>query len=348
MAKQSWQQLKLLRLQQILLEETDEHHGLSMEALVARLEAFGIAAERKSVYNNLELLNQFGMDIIKERRGSSTLYYVASRTFETAELRLLADAVASSRFITQKKSGQLIEKLETLTSRHLGADFKRQVLVASRIKNMNETIFYLVDDLNRAIGLGRVVQFHYYDWVVREGSLRRIARHGGALYTVSPWQLLWQDEFYYLIAYDHRAQEIRHYRVDRMGEIHSLEEKRQGEKAFSSLRMEGYMARLFGMFGGESRFVALSFPMRLLEVMIDQFGKQITPRALPDGLLRIRVELIPSLPFFGWLLSLGDEVRLLEPEDLVLQYQQVLKTALNRAEAKNEIHAEGEKKWSNI
>ncbi|MBQ7935812.1 MAG: WYL domain-containing protein [Clostridia bacterium] len=324
MPKSANQQQKLLRLQQIFLEETDETHGLTIADLIDRLEGFGIRAERKSLYENMDTLNACGMDILKERRGGKTVYYVADRTFEEAEVRLLADAVASSRFITVKKSEELLKKLTTLTSRHHGAELRRQLYVASRIKNMNETIYYVLDELNRAMHRNVSIQFCYYDWRLEKDQLKKTPRHNGRLYTLSPWQLLWQDELYYLIAYDHLSGQIRHYRVDRMGLITLTEEKRRGKEAFAKIRMEDYTSRLFGMFGGESRRVALTFPERLLDVMVDRFGKELHPSPAKEGFLKIRTEVIPSLPFYGWLFSLGPEVRLTEPEDLKETYKKYL------------------------
>ncbi len=326
MPKNPLQSQKLLRLMQIFLQETDENHGLTMEELIGRLATFGITAERKSIYENIETLNQCGMDILREKQGGHTYYYAASREFETAELRLLADAVASSRFITAKKSAELLKKLETLTSRHHAAGLRRQVHVPSRIKNMNETIFYLVDELNRAISENAVIEFLYYDWVAEGQELKRVPRHDGRRYEVSPWQLLWEDEFYYLIAFDHRTGSIRHYRVDRMGGITLTEKRREGAEEFKKIRMEDYTARLFGMFGGETKTVTLTFPARLLDVMIDRFGKELRlQKAEKEDHLTLRAPVIPSLPFYGWLLSLGPQVTLDAPAELKQEYIETLK-----------------------
>ncbi len=328
MAKTSMQQHKLLRLRQIFLEETDEQNGLTMEELLERLAAFGITAERKSIYDNIDVLNSCGLDIIRERRQGKTYYFNTARDFEEAELRLLADAVASSRFITAKKSDQLLKKLSALAGKRQGAELMRQVLVPSRIKNMNETIFYLVDELNNAICRNSAVQFRYYDWIY-EGGLRRKARHGGALYEVSPLQLLWEDEFYYLIAFDHQSASIRHYRVDRMGEISLTEQPRQGLELLKKPDLENYTARLFGMFSGEAQRITIAFPERLLDIMIDRFGKELRPeKSARAGRLQIRVDAIPSLPFFGWLLSLGEEVTLEAPETLRAEFRNLLETIL--------------------
>lgn len=328
MAKSAQQNQKLLRLMQIFLQETDEDHGITMAEILELLQGFGIHAERKSIYENIDLLNQCGMDILAERQGHQSFYYLASREFETAELRLLADAVASSRFITAKKSDQLIQKLSALASRHQGGQLKRSVHVASRIKNMNETIFYLVDDLNRAIRKDRAISFRYYEWVLEGGEMKKRPRHNGAVYAASPWQLLWEDEFYYLIAFDHKTQSIHHYRVDRMGDIEIAEEPRQGAEAFKAIRMEDYTSRLFGMFGGQPRYVTLSFPDHLLGAMIDRFGKELHPKRIGEGRLQIRAEVIPSMHFYGWLFSLGKEVLLEAPDELKEEYINALKCRL--------------------
>lgn len=325
MAKSAHQNQKLLRLMEIFLQETDEDHGITMAEILSLLEGFGIHAERKSIYENIETLNQCGMDILAEKQGHQSFYYLASREFETAELRLLADAVASSRFITAKKSDQLLRKLSALASRYQGGQLKRSVLVTSRIKNMNETIFYLVDDLNRAIREDRAVTFRYYEWVYEEGQLVRRPRHDGALYEVSPWQLLWEDEYYYLIAFDHKSQSIHHYRVDRMGDIKIADTPRQGQAEFKAIRMEDYTARVFGMFGGQSRAVTLSFPDHLLSAMIDRFGKDLHPTRIAEGRLQIRAEVIPSMHFYGWLFSLGEAVRLEGPTELKEEFMNALK-----------------------
>ena len=328
MAKSAHQNQKLLRLMQIFLQETDEDHGITMAEILSLLESYGIHAERKSIYENIETLNQCGMDILAEKKGHQSYYYLASREFETAELRLLADAVASSRFITAKKSDQLLQKLSALSSRYQGGQLKRSVHVTSRIKNMNETIFYLVDDLNRAIRENRAVTFRYHEWVYQQGRLVRRPRHDGALYEVSPWQLLWEDEYYYLIAFDHKSQSIHHYRVDRMGDIQIADQPRQGQEEFKSIRMEDYTARVFGMFGGKSQMVTLSFPDHLLDAMIDRFGKELNLQRIAEGRLQIRAEVIPSMHFFGWLFSLGEQVRLEGPAELKEEYLAALKRRL--------------------
>lgn len=316
MAKNPRQSEKLLRLQQIFLQETDQEHPLTMQQIIGRLDSFGITAERKSLYENIDVLNRCGCEILSERRGGQTYYYATGRAFELSELRLLADAVSSSRFITERKSNQLLEKMGSLCSTHQSAQLKRRLHIASRIKNMNETILYAVDDLYRAMDGNKALRFRYYDWGLEGIKLKKLPRHQGAEYLVSPWQLLWLEENYYLVAFDHAKGEIRHYRVDRMGDLQLCEEPRQGETEFKARRVEDYIARVFGMFGGEPCRIALSFPERMLEVMVDRFGKELQPQRMGEGRLEIRVDVVPSPPFYGWLLSLGDQVVLESPQEL--------------------------------
>ena len=323
------QQEKLLRLQRLLLEETDEDHGVTIAEMQAYLATFGIHAERKSLYENIETLIHCGMDVAVDRAGGKNSYRLLSREFETAELRLLADAVASSRFITTRKSADLLRKLSRLASRHQGSGLQRQVFVPSRIKNMNETIFYLIDDLNRALTNGVSIEFTYFEWAAEQGKLVKRARHEGKRYRVSPWQLLWQDEFYYLVAFDHEHGDIRHYRVDRMGSIRLTKEPRQGEEAFRGLQPEGYTSRVFGMFGGTPETVTLRFPPRLLDAMIDRFGKELRLTE-HHGMLEISAEVVPSRPFYGWLFSLGSEVTLVAPAHLKEEYVAALRQDLEK------------------
>ena len=324
------QQEKLLRLQQFFLEETDEDHGVTVADIQEYLQSFGISAERKSIYENIETLTHCGLDIDCEKIGNRNYYRLVSRDFETAELRLLADAVASSRFITAKKSAELLTKRAGLASRHQGSGLQRQVFVTSRIKNMNETIFYLIDDLNRAFSENVAVEFFYTEWVLKGGVPSKKPRHGGKRYLVSPWQLLWEDEFYYLIAFDHEKQAIRHYRVDRLEKLTLTDQPRQGIEEFRALRTEEYAARVFGMFAGQTEQATIAFPDHFLAAMIDRFGKGLRLIRREDGRLQITVEVVPSPHFFGWLFSLGEEVSLIAPQELKEKYIAALRLELEK------------------
>ena len=241
------QKLKLLYLAKIMLEETDDTHALTMTQILDKLAAYDIEAQRKSVYDDIVALEDFGIEIIKEQVGKMTYYHVGSREFEIAELKLLVDAIQSSKFITTKKTSELIGKLARQASIYDGKILKREVYVTGRIKNMNESIYYIVDEIHNALNSNSQITFRYYSWNV-DGKAE--LRHHGKLYTVSPWMLLWDDENYYLIAYDEDSRMIRHYRVDKMMDIQSITRHRTGEEAFLQRNMASYSRTRFGMFDG--------------------------------------------------------------------------------------------------
>ena len=229
MAKTSNQKAKILYLMELFLEQTDEEHPLPRKRLQEKLSDIGIYAERKSIYNDIETLKNFGLDIAY-RKEHPEGYYLARREFELPELKLLVDAVQSSRFITQKKSDSLIRKIEKLTSRYEARQLQRQVVVADRIKTMNESIYYNVDKLHAAISMDEQIAFRYFEWTVsKELRLKR----GGENYHVSPWALTWDNENYYLIGYDMDAQIIKHFRVDKMLHIELSGSRRAGREVFA-------------------------------------------------------------------------------------------------------------------
>lgn len=326
MAKSEKQKIKILYLMQLLLERTDEEHSVTTRELIDALAGYGIPAERKSIYADIDALIEYGMDIIKikERPGG---YYVASRQFELAELKLLVDAVQASKFITSKKSKELIEKLESLCSSSQAKELHRQVAVTNRNKAINENIYYNVDLIYSAIGKNAKIRFQYFDWnVKKEMELRR----DGMYYIVSPWLLTWDDENYYLIAYDDRSRMIRHYRVDKMLRIALLEEKRDGKSRFDDFDLADYSKKTFGMFAGEEETVTLVCQKELTGVMLDRFGKDIVMRQKDEQMIQVRVDVAVSRQFFGWLTGLGALVRIEAPKAVSDAYRSYLSEILDR------------------
>lgn len=239
----------------ILLEKTDEEHSITMQEIKESLEAYGIGAERKSLYSDIESLRQYGMDIIGRQMDRTYYYSVGNRQFELAELKLLVDSVQAAKFITAKKSNELIKKIESMASKYEASKLHRQVYVAERVKTMNESIYYNVDMIHAAIGANSKITFQYFQWNVdKKMELRR----GGSLYEVSPWALSWSDENYYLIAFDSLEDKIKHFRVDKMLHIEMEGSKREGKKCFDEFDMAIYTRKMFGMFGGEEQMVNLA------------------------------------------------------------------------------------------
>lgn len=314
MPKGTNQKFKLYRLAQIMLERTDDDHYITMPEIIAALGEYEITADRKSIYTDLKDLEVLGIEVEGEPAGKGYHYHVVSRPFELPELKLLVDAIQSSKFITEKKTNTLIRKLEKLVSRYEAMKLQRQVYVSGRIKTMNESIYYTVDVIHNAISENKKIRFQYYQWnVKKEMELRR----EGAYYCVSPWGLSWDDENYYLVGYDSEAGEIRHYRVDKMLHIRMTEEAREGREHFRKLDMADYAKKSFGMFGGKEEKVKLLVDNSLAGVMIDRFGKDIIMVPGKGEHFTVNVTVHVSSQFLGWIFSLGEKVKILGPEEVI-------------------------------
>lgn len=332
MAKSSNQKLKLLYLIKILSEKSDENHCLSAQRLIDELSRYDIKAERKSIYDDINCLNYFGYDIIYVKSRTDGGYYLASRDFELPELKLLVDAVQASRFITLKKSKELISKIEKLAGPYDAKQLQRQVLVAGRIKAENESIYYNVDKIHNAIQDNTQISFIYLTW---NSGKELKPRKDGHLYRMSPLALTWKDENYYLIAYDDEENKIKHFRVDKMSRISQLSEiPRQGLEEFGKLDVAEYTNKTFGMFGGEATAVTLLMPETMAGIVLDRFGKEITIRKVSEGIISIRIMVAVSNQFYGWLTGLGKDVTVLSPEHVRKEYQDYLEEILEQYKGK--------------
>ena len=311
------QKTKLLYVMGALLRESDEEHPLSMEDLLRYLSEKGIRAERKSVYSDIETLQAFGLDI-HGTRGRTAGYYVGERDFELPEIKLLIDSVQSSKFITERKTMQLIRKLASLTSVHEAALMKRQLFVKNRIKSMNESIYYNVDAIHQAIAEDKQIEFRYYSYTVtKEKKFRR----NGRPYRVSPLALSWAEENYYLIAYEGEAGKIKHFRVDKMDGIRVTERFREGQKLLRETDMAEYTRKNFSMFGGEEQTVTLRFSNRMIGVVIDTFGKDVPIFSVDADHFQIRATVAVSPQFFGWLFGLDGEAVITAPREVMDAFQ---------------------------
>ena len=321
MARSSFQKLKILYVMDYLLKRSDENHPVTVAQLIGELESHGISAERKSIYDDLESLREYGLDILQTGSGKNSGYYVASREFELPELKLLVDSVQSSKFITYKKTLSLIKKIESLTSVYDAQLLRRQLYVKNRIKTMNESIYYNVDELHRGIAENRKIRFHYFEYTVRK---ERRFRRDGAWYVLSPYALSWDDENYYLVGFDSEAGIIKHFRVDKMADIEVTEEPRDGEEIYAALDMGVYARKTFGMFTGEETSVRLRFEKDLVGAVIDRLGRDVM--LVPDGEdhFTVRTDVIVSPQFFAWVLGFGNKAKILEPESVVRKLREHL------------------------
>lgn len=316
MPKGTNQKFKLYRLAQIMLEKTDDEHYITMPEILSALEAYGVTADRKSIYNDLRDLEVLGIEVEGEPVGNRYHYHVLNRPFELPELKLLVDAIQSSKFITERKTNALIKKLEQLVSQYEAVKLQRQVYVSGRIKTMNESIYYTVDAIHNAISENKKIRFQYYQWNVKK---EMELRHGGAFYHISPWGLSWDDENYYLVGYDSEADTLKHYRVDKMLHIEMSEEKREGQEHFKKLDMADYAKKSFGMFGGKEQKVKLLVQNELAGVIIDRFGKDIMMILKDEKHFTVNVDVRVSNQFLGWVFSLGNGVKIISPDEVVEQ-----------------------------
>ena len=324
MAKSSNQKTKLLHLARMLLRQTDEDHPLTVAQIIEELARQDIKAERKSIYDDLEALRVFGLDV-QCRKGKSPGWFVGERDFELPEVKLLMDAVQSSRFITQKKSDALIRKLEGLASVHQAGQLQRQVYVSGRIKVMNESIYYNVDKLHAAIAGQKAITFKYFDYDIFR---KKVFRQEGKRYVVSPYGLIWNSENYYLVAFEHCHRELRHYRVDKMTEIVIAGMDREGRDRYPDFQLAEYGQKHFGMYSGQEMRVTLRGRREKASLVWDRFGQDVI--LVPDGEEHFTVTLpvVISPQFFGWLLGLDGAVTLVGPREAVAAYRRRLTAAL--------------------
>ncbi len=312
MAKSANQKLKLLYLVKYLMQHSDEEHPVSTAQIIEELARNNISAERKSIYDDIEALRVFGIDIIQVK-GKNGGYYIGERDFELPELKLLVDSVQSSKFITQDKTYKLIKKIENLASAYDGQLLQRQVFVTNRVKSMNESIYYAVDVISDAITQNKKIRYKYFEYTV---SKERRFRHDGAFYEVSPFALIWDDENYYMLAWDSAASKMKHYRVDKMDKVSLTDSEREGTAEFEKVDMSAYTKTVFGMFGGNEQKVKLRFANHLVGVVIDRFGRDSIIIKDGDEHFTVSVNIVVSQQFLAWVFGFGADAEILSPEEV--------------------------------
>ena len=297
-----------------------------MPELIVALGQYGISAERKSLYDDFEALRHFGLDIVQ----NGGKYYVGSRDFELPELKLLVDIVQSSKFITEKKTLSLIKKLEGLASVHDARRLQREVYVRNRVKSMNESVYYNVDEISGAIQQDRAIRFRYFEYTPRK---ERRFRRDGRFYEASPYALLCDDENYYLLAWDDAAKQMKHYRVDKMTAISPKRTARQGKEAFQALDMSAYGKSVFGRFGGAAQQVRIRFADHLAGAVIDRFGKEVVLAVEDETHFIATLPVVVSPQFFGWVVGFGAEAEVLSPPDVRQELYDYLQNTASLYEA---------------
>ena len=309
MPRSELQKLKLCYVIDIMKRYTDEEHTISITEIIERLADLGVKAERKSIYRDFSAMETLGYEIIQVHT-KTFKYYLANHDFETAEIRMLVDAVQASRFITKKKSNALIKKLERLTTVYNARFMQSQVFVTNRIKASNESIYYNVDTIHNAIHENSRISFTYYDWSMTK---RRVLRHGGERYNVSPWMLIWNNENYYLIGYETQSEQIKHYRVDRMLSLELTHEEREGSEAFSDIDVAEYSKKFFGMYNGVIETVELNCAKGVTNAVVDRFGTDLKFIVQGDDTFNVSVKVAVSPVFLSWVFMFGGQIKIVSP-----------------------------------
>ena len=321
------QKIKTLYLMQILLERTDENHMLNASELCEiLLNEYDISVDRRTIYSEIEMLKNFGLDIF-QKKGTHPGYCVTSRKFELPELKLLVDSVQASKCLTEKKSRELIKKIESLCSRAEAKQLSQQVVILNRPKTINETIYYNVDQLHTAIYHNRQIIFQYAEWTTRK-ELR--LKHDGDYYRASPLGLLWDDENYYLVAYDEKGDRIKHYRVDKMQHIELLEDERSGKERIQKFNLASYSKKTFGMYRGEDVEVSLLCERRLAGVILDRFGQDIWMIPVDEEHFRAKILVSVNQQFFGWVTGIGKAMEIEGPVEVRDMYKEYLRNIIDR------------------
>lgn len=315
MAKRENQKQKLFRLLEILMRETDEDHGLSMSEIISRLEEYGISAERKSIYDDFLTLEELGF-YVSHTPTKPPKYKLETKIFELAELKMLVDAVQSSKFITAKKSREIIGKLELFAGSHRSRELSRQVYVEDRIKTVNPSSIYSIDSIHSAINEDKKLSFKYFDY---DGEKKKVFRHGGKPYIVSPCALLWDDEKYYLVAYDEEAEMIKNFRVDKMQDTALLMLARSHGGKLDHFNPADYSKKIFGMYGGREELVTIECREKLAGVVIDRFGPDPVFTKTDFG-FKFSMRIMVSPTFFAWVLGFGEDMRIIAPEGVKKEF----------------------------
>ncbi len=323
----SSKKLRTLIVMKILVQESDENNPVTRQRLQEILEdEYEITAERKSIYSDIETLKEFGLDIKTTGTRDSFSYYLNSRDFELAELKLLVDAVQSSKFITCEKSKQLISKIERLTSPDKAKMLNRDVFIYDRAKTENESIYSAVDEIHSAILQNRSITFQYTEWTL---EMKLVPKKNGELYDVSPWLMTWDSENYYLIAYDNKADMIKHFRVDKMKNVSVSEKPREGRESFDDFSPVAYCSKTFDMFSGADQKVNLKCHNSIIGVIIDRFSKNVMVVPLDEEHFQVSVTVAASPKFLSWVFSLGNKIEITWPKSVKESYISYMRNILD-------------------
>ena len=322
------QKLKLLRVKEILERETDSEHGIQMDRILDLLAMRGIFAERKSIYTDIETLqDELGMDISRPS-GSDKEYKLLSRPFELSELKLIIDAIQADKFLSERTCDQLIHKIESLCSKHEANELQQNVIVSGRVKGQSDSLNNNIEWVHRAIRDNKQIVFRYFDWGVDGERKYRECPGGGNVYVVSPYHLLYDNGRYYMLGYQEYDTQrgARTYRLDKMTNICMLEAARNGVDEMDKVDPVTYVTSAFGMFCGDAEPVLMRFENRMAGVVVDRFGHDVIMRRDDEQHFLVSLKVVVSNQFFGWVFGLGDGVEIVGPKSVLDRWKKAWKS----------------------
>ena len=314
------QKIKLVKILEILKKHSDEEHSLSTYDIIQKLYDAGISAERKAIYEDIKLLNEFGYEIITKREKQNK-YYIVERNFDVAELKILLDAVQAASFITESKTKILINKISALAGENRAKLLKENIVIFDTTKHTNEHIYYNVDTIDNCILEKRKVSFLYFDFDLKG---KRVYRKDQERYIVNPVALIFSNDNYYLTCYNDKYQTLSNYRVDRMDNVQCEKEKIEPSDCIKGFNVHRHKKQAFSMFIGELTEVEIKAENSLTNVIIDKFGERIKMiRADKDSfIIKVRVNISPT--FFSWCFTFSSKIKILSPEKVIAEYNDML------------------------
>lgn len=312
--------IRIIELLRFLYQQTDEAHAVTVSEMIEYLKSKGIPSVRQTVYTDLEALDTAGIDIV-QIKSTQNRYFIGSRIFEYPELKMLVDAVASSKVISAKKSQALIQKLGQLTSIQQAEQLQRLASLSSRVKPHNEKVYYIIDSIQTAILDQHQISFQYYEYTPEK---KKILKHDGYRYILDPYALEWKNDHYYLIGYSHKHKGIAHFRVDRLTSVEPLDSKFQPMPDFD---VAAYTNKMVDMFAAEhAEQVKLLCSNELMRVIIDHYGEDIEISPYDDTHFTVIIEVNPSGTFYGWVFKFMGKIRILSPQSCVDKMQDIART----------------------
>ena len=315
--------IRILYLMDILTRFSDEDHPLATSQIIQKLEElYGISVHRTTVPKDISVLQVYGLDIVTIT-SSQTKYYIGKRKFEEPELKLLIDAVEASKFITAEKSEILISKIKELTSEYKAEALKRNMYTANRIKPGNEQIYYIVDAINEAINLSQKISFQYYEYT---GLKKKVLKNNGEIYSISPYHLVWNGDFYYVVGFSNKHNKVVSFRVDRIATTPKILNI-ASDPVPNSFDLAKYTKEVFSMYDGKTVVVNLKCDNSLMKVIIDRFGEDVTVLAYDMTSFRLKIEVSASPTFYGWVFGFGGKIQILGPKQVKDEYAMMVSSA---------------------